>query len=329
LINEVNESENNENSLAKRKEPVAKSKAEGLPKNPLLPKVKKTTGKPSPLEDIEEEIVFNKSKANKKPEVEPPPSPPTVKHPSKEKLALTVTSSKDQDLKKNKPKEDIIDRKPTIAENISNKKPIIPIKKEIDQPTTLNVKDFSANNVVFLIDVSTSMKDKDKLPLLKESMVQMAKVMRGIDKVTVITYSTKPSIALQPTAADNTADIISLIESLEASGRTNGVMGLQEAYRMIRQQFIAGGNNQIILATDGLFNQYHPDYTEKDLMSLVRKRAKEDNVKVSVIGFGSDNKARRMMSRLASNGGGNFLSIDEGSSESALVDEIKKQSGKR
>lgn len=219
--------------------------------------------------------------------------------------------------------------KASIAENIKTKKADIPVPADVREPITLNVKDYSANNVVFLIDVSTSMKDKDKLPLLKESMVQMAKVMRGIDKVTVITYSTKPSIALQPTAADNTEDIVGLIESLEASGRTNGVMGLQEAYRLIRQQFIAGGNNQIILATDGLFNQYHPDYTEKDLMSLVRKRAKEDNIKVSVIGFGDDNKARRMMSRLAANGGGNFLSIDEDSSESALVDEIKKQSGRR
>lgn len=247
----------------------------------------------------------------------------------KEDINNSIASEENLNTIKETTEKEKVEEEQLAALQIEEKNAEVDTPEDVKEPITLNEKNYSANNVVFLIDVSTSMKDRDKLPLLKESMVQMTKVMRGIDKVTVITYSTKPDIALQPTSADKTEDIVMLIESLEASGRTNGVMGLQEAYRMIRQQFIAGGNNQIILATDGLFNQYHPDYTEKDLMSLVRSRAREDNIKVSVIGFGDDNKARRMMSRLASNGGGSFLKISPETTGSTLVDEIKKQSLKK
>ena len=188
----------------------------------------------------------------------------------------------------------------------------------------LPITTYNPNNIVFLIDVSTSMKNPDKLPLLKSSMKKLTEVLRDIDQITIVTYSSSASVAMTTTNADNKQQILLLIDSLSASGWTHGVKGIETAYELIESNFITGGNNQIILATDGLFN--NPDYSQKDLFSLVEDKASE-HIILSVIGFGKDNDAIKLMKRLAGRGQGSFIQIESVSAANeALIEEIKLHS---
>lgn len=193
-----------------------------------------------------------------------------------------------------------------------------------DDRALLPLSKYTPNNVVFLIDVSSSMKKPNKLPLLKSSMKKLTSVLRKVDYISLITYSSTSTVMLHPTRADDKAKIITLIDTLKASGTTNGVKGLETAYNIAEQNFIPDGNNQIILATDGLFN--NPGYSENEMFSLSRQKAK-NGIILSVVGFGQDETAIRMMKKLAYKGKGNFIQIpDMDAAEKILIDEIKLQS---
>lgn len=188
----------------------------------------------------------------------------------------------------------------------------------------LPLNQYVPNNIVFLIDVSSSMKKPDKLPLLKTSMKNLAKVLRGVDYISVVTYSTKSTVLLSPTAASSKGKIISIIDTLTASGMTNGGKGLQTAYDIAEHNLIPGGNNQIIIATDGLFNS--PNFSKSDLYALVRQKAK-DGVKLSVVGFGKDEEALQMLGKMAEKGSGSFIQIpDAQAANKILIEEVKLQS---
>ena len=183
---------------------------------------------------------------------------------------------------------------------------------------------YSPNNIIFLIDVSSSMKKPDKLPLLKISMKNLTGVLRKTDYLSVVVYSTTSTVLLQPTAANRKEEINLLIDTLRAKGITNGGKGLQTAYEIAEQNFISGGNNQVIIATDGLFNS--PGFSESAIFSLVRGKA-ADNIILSVVGFGDDKDALRMLKKMADKGNGNFIQIpDKPAADEALIDEIKFQS---
>jgi len=192
----------------------------------------------------------------------------------------------------------------------------------------LSKEKYSANNILFLIDVSLSMEDDDKLPALKYAMKNLTRVLRDIDKLTIITYSTDAQLIMQPTSANNKVAINGLIDSLYAAGRTNGVRGFEMAYSTIQENFINTGNNQIIVATDGLFNQYNAKNREEDLLDMIKNNADEKDIKVSVIAFGEDKKATSVMKKLARLGDGNFIPMNTKTKEELgiLVDEIKQQS---
>ncbi len=188
----------------------------------------------------------------------------------------------------------------------------------------LPANQYAPNNIVFLIDVSSSMKKPNKLPLLKISMKNLAGVLREIDFISVVIYSTTSSVLLQPTIADKKNIIIPMIDSLKTSGTTNGVKGLQTAYEIAGQNFIAGGNNQIIIATDGLFN--NPGYSKDEVFALAREKTKS-NIILSVVGFGQDEDAIRMMKKLAEKGNGSFMQIPtQEAADEILINEIKLQS---
>ncbi|GIV33418.1 MAG: hypothetical protein KatS3mg031_0953 [Chitinophagales bacterium] len=183
---------------------------------------------------------------------------------------------------------------------------------------------YGPNNIIFLIDVSASMKKPDKLPLLKLSMINLAHALRNIDRLSIITYSVHSQVMLPSVTANNKKIITQIIDSLTARGYTNGVKGLQTAYEIAEQNFVPDGNNQIILATDGLFN--NPGHSEKELFDLVKEKSK-NNIILSVIGFGQDKSALRLMKQMAKEGSGSFIRITN--SEAArqiLIDEIKYQS---
>ena len=187
-------------------------------------------------------------------------------------------------------------------------------------------KSYRQNNLVLLLDVSSSMKKADKMIKLKTSIKRVVGMLRDVDVLTIIAYNIKSWEVLPPTPVSDNALIISMIDTLTPFGYTNGVKGMEQAYSSLRDQFIQGGNNQLILATDGKFNSSR--FSEKDALNLVKTNAGGGSV-LSVIGFGEDKEATRMMKRMAKAGEGSFLQIGGGEDPTELLaEEIKMRSRK-
>jgi Mg-chelatase subunit ChlD len=183
---------------------------------------------------------------------------------------------------------------------------------------------FSPNNVVFLIDVSVSMKDEDKLPLLKTSMKSLIELLREEDYIAILAYSGKVYELIPSTSASYKSILFQAIDSLSIKSITDGVTGLNQAYETALFSFIPNGNNQVILATDGLFNS--PDYNERKLYRLIKKYTGL-GIKLSVVGFGEDEEAEQLMLKIAKLGSGSYLPITEPKqSKKVLVNEIRNQS---
>ena len=180
---------------------------------------------------------------------------------------------------------------------------------------------YKPNNIVFLIDVSASMKYTGKLDLLKASMIEMTNLLRDIDNITIVTYASNTLVAMETISADNKDSIISKIEGLEAKGMTNGGKGLKLAYSKTCESYIAGGNNEIIMATDGDFN------SGSENVYKLAKKYKSKGVKVSVVGIKNRQTHEANMKKLSDNGGGNYLKIDTfEDAKKRLVEEVKTSS---
>jgi len=206
-----------------------------------------------------------------------------------------------------------------------NKEITTVLEKEIPQDENLPEDLYSANNVVFVIDVSTSMKAAKKLPLLKTAIKNLVSDLREIDKVAIVTYATDPSVVLSSTKANNKDEIYGIIDSLTAGGLTFGVKGVRTAYGISLENYIINGNNQLILATDGLFER--KEHQDESLFKIVRTNKNNEKIKFSVIGFGDDKEAIRKMKRLANEGSGNYIYIpDENAASETLIEEIKQHS---
>lgn len=190
----------------------------------------------------------------------------------------------------------------------------------------LPLEKYNPNNIVFLVDASGSMKSADKLPLLKKSVKELVEVLRAIDKLSMVTYASTSTVLFSGVTADKKTNLHLMIDSLQTKGWTNGVKGLETAYAIAEEKYAFNGNNQIFLATDGLFN--NPDYDEKALIELIKRKA-EMGIKLSIVGFGNDTKAFRLMKKLSFVGRGNFIHIKtEGDSVMALIEEVKNNSAK-
>lgn len=163
------------------------------------------------------------------------------------------------------------------------------------------------SNLVFLIDVSGSMYDQDKLPLLQKAFCMLVDELTEKDKVSIVTYAGSEEVVIEGVSGDEKDTIKNAINSLEASGSTNGADGIQTAYKLAEDNFIKGGNNRVILATDGDLNVGVT--SESELKSLIEEE-KESGVFLSVIGFGTGNIKDNKMETLADNGNGNYSYID-------------------
>jgi Mg-chelatase subunit ChlD len=202
-----------------------------------------------------------------------------------------------------------------------------PVKSPVDKLSELDRSVYKANNIVFLIDVSGSMKEGKKMEFLKSSMKQLVAILRDIDNVSIITYASKQKLILSGIQGNKKDELINAIDSLKPHGFTYGMEGLQKAYDQSVQDFIKNGNNQVILVTDGMFNS--PDYTEAQVMSLARKM-NTNGIIISVIGFGKEDEGIKTMKKIAKNGGGKYLLIqNKESSESVLIQEIMDNSKKK
>ena len=166
--------------------------------------------------------------------------------------------------------------------------------------------DEPARNLVFLLDVSGSMQNPDKLPLLKSSLRQLVDTLDDADRVAIVVYAGASGLVLPSTTGDQKTTILEAIDRLEAGGSTNGAAGLQLAYQVAEQNKSEGSVNRIILATDGDFNVGLS--SDSELKSYIEKK-RESGLFLSVLGFGRGGNDK-LMETLADNGNGNYASID-------------------
>ncbi len=177
-----------------------------------------------------------------------------------------------------------------------------------------------AENLVFLIDVSGSMDEPDKLPLVKQSLRLLLDQLRPDDRVAIVTYAGESGLALPSTPAAHKREILEALDALQAGGATNGARGLELAYDIARANFIPGGANRVILTTDGDFNVGVTD--EGDLTRLVEEKARS-GVSLTALGFGTGNYKDAMFAQLAGKGHGNYGYIDTpAEAKKLLVDQF-------
>ena len=164
-----------------------------------------------------------------------------------------------------------------------------------------------ASNLVFLIDVSGSMQDANKLPLLKRSLRALVETLAAKDRVAIVVYAGSSGLVLPPTEGAERERILKALDELEAGGSTNGAEGIQLAYRTARENFVKAGNNRVILCTDGDFNVGVTSQSE--LVSLIEAE-RASGVFLSVLGFGTGNLKDSTMEKLADKGNGHYAYID-------------------
>jgi Ca-activated chloride channel family protein len=175
------------------------------------------------------------------------------------------------------------------------------------QGKTLNEKELPASNLVFLIDVSGSMNDQNKLPLLKNSFKILLDKLRPQDKVSLVTYAGSAGVALEPTSAKYKEKILTALENLSAGGSTAGGEGIELAYKLAQENLVKNGNNRVILATDGDFNVGISDNSE--LQKFIEAKRKS-GIYLTCLGFGMGNYKDNRLEMLADKGNGNYAYID-------------------
>lgn len=177
-----------------------------------------------------------------------------------------------------------------------------------------------ASNLVFLLDVSGSMFSDDKLPLLQESFGLLAENLTEKDRVSIVTYAGEDKIVLDGVSGNETGRIKKALNALEAGGGTYGSKGIETAYNIAEANYIAGGNNRIILATDGDLNIGLT--SEEELEELIAEK-KQSGIFLSVLGFGTGNIKDNKMETLADKGNGNYAYIDNlREAKKVLVEEM-------
>ncbi len=175
------------------------------------------------------------------------------------------------------------------------------------QGRDMEIEHIPPQNLVFLMDVSGSMSSQNKLPLLKEAFSLLVKQLRPQDKVAIVVYAGAAGVVLPPTNGDQKSVILDALNRLNAGGSTAGGAGIKLAYNLAHQNFESGGNNRVILATDGDFNV--GTSSNEGLVKLIEEKRKT-GVFLSVLGFGTGNYQDEKMEQLSNHGNGNYAYID-------------------
>lgn len=163
------------------------------------------------------------------------------------------------------------------------------------------------SNLVFLIDVSGSMRHPNKLPLLKQSLKLLVRGLKSSDRVAIVVYAGSDRIVLQPTPGNHRETIFNAIDQLQSGGSTHGSQGILTAYQLAHQVFIPGGNNRVILASDGDFNV---GITSRGELQKLIEEQRQKGIFLTVLGFGMGNYHDDTMEVLADKGNGNYAYID-------------------
>jgi len=175
------------------------------------------------------------------------------------------------------------------------------------QGKKIELENLPASNIVFLLDVSGSMSSPNKLPLLKSAFKLLVNELRPQDKVSIVVYAGAAGMVLKPTDGNDKKKIMDALDKLEAGGSTAGGAGIELAYRTAKANFVEGGNNRVILATDGDFNV---GASSNAAMERLIEERRNEGVFLTVLGFGMGNYKDSKMEILADKGNGNYAYID-------------------
>ncbi len=217
----------------------------------------------------------------------------------------------------NSPKSAVVNPKLGIGTNTTT----------IQQPTTLpdelSLLEYKPNNILFLVDVSSSMKDSLKFPVMKKALHVLIDALRDIDQVTFVTYADSVKIVKENTSGADKATLHNLITNLTAKGLTKGNKAILFSQALAQKHFINEGNNQLFLATDGKFRFYPDDQKKWKANQLTKK------IILSTIAVGNDKEAIRSLKEISEIGEGSFIHIkNKNNDEQKLLTEIKKRSSR-
>lgn len=211
---------------------------------------------------------------------------------------------------------------PSVTQNTPITQPVSPEPVALtENPYDMPAELFKPNNVVFLIDISGSMKDSLKLPLLKHSVNKLITALRAIDKIALVTYAESARLYVPSMAGHQKEDLTRSINALKAKGFTAANKGIAMAHTTALSQYIENGNNEIILATDGVFKLSAAD--EKLFADDSLKK-----IKLSVVGFGTDFKSLEKLRLLAQKTDGSYMYIKDEQGTFAILQEIRMRSRK-
>lgn len=178
----------------------------------------------------------------------------------------------------------------------------------LDNFGQLNPNLFVTNHLIFIIDISKSMDHPQKLPLLKSSIINLIQLLRPEDKLTIITYSTESLVLMDAVSGRSKNEMINIVDGLKAGGQSYGDDAVKLAFELALKNFIPEGNNEIILATDGIFNT--PKFNQKSMERMISKQLKSQNILFSTIGFGRNNYAHDFLQSLSSKGSGSYTRVN-------------------
>ncbi|MCF0071114.1 VWA domain-containing protein [Dyadobacter sp. CY261] len=191
------------------------------------------------------------------------------------------------------------------------------------QNVTRSLDGFAPNNMVLLLDVSSSMNSPYKLPLLKRSIKSLLTLVRPEDMISIVLYSGKARVVLKPTSGAKAAEISRMIDLLQSDGDTDGNEGIKLAYKTANKQYIRAGNNRIVLATDGEFP------VSDEVTDMIRQNARQD-IYLSVFTFGRNEHTGQKLKKLSELGLGSYAHVTDASADLQLILEAqaKKLAGK-
>ncbi len=214
-----------------------------------------------------------------------------------------------------------------VAEQVATPEPVAasePVEDYGDSllPSAL----YKQNNIVFLIDISLSMKKNGKMQQVQQSMHGLIDALRTTDSIGVVVYNNTAKTVASQLSGQDKSQLHRVVDSLVPAGLTNGVAGLQMAYQIASNSKNIDGNNQIILITDGEFST--TGQSEGELAKVISSYA-EQSIKMSILSFGEDRDAIAGLKRIAKKGEGNYLDFSNLQAGNILLEEIKNQSIKQ
>ena len=220
------------------------------------------------------------------------------------------------------PQEAVATAEPVVEIRIDTIQQIIPTIEEV-YSVLLPDNFYKPNHIVFLLDISGSMTQSDKHPLMKGALSELVTLLRPIDKIALVSYADNATILLSSTQGDQKSIIQSKISELKTGGNTDGYKGFKTSFDILRENYLVEGNNQLFVITDGAFQ---PE-DQKKIKKLTSKQSRKGLV-TSIVGIKSSTFAQNTLQDVSNSGNGSFLQISSEDDLRALIDELKQRSAK-